>query len=276
MYIYADILIITNIYIDYLLIYAVKALTHTPMKSIRGIAAACIGSLFSLMIFLPSLPDGMLTLSKLFSAALIILIAFGYGNIHSYIKRYFIFCLVSFIFSGLATAAAYMSGGKTITGHNGVIYADFSATALVLTSIAAYATIAVYRRIATGGDSAASYTVIISDKGKTIGFHALADSGNILHDSFTGRSVIICPAEYVSELYGNIPDEKAFIDGNAAAGWRMIPFSTISSNGMIAIIRPKELCIKNNDTGKVFRADVYIAAAPSETQAAVFNPKILI
>lgn len=280
MYIYVDILIITNIYMDFLLIQAAKAITHSPMKTVRGLAAAGIGSLFSLVIFFPRLNAAALFFIKLISSALIVWTAFGFDNIRAYIKRLFVFYLSAFIFGGLGTCLSAAAGGKLIASRNGVIYADFSLPALVVTSISAYACIAVYKHFADCSEEGAVYTVIVSDKDKTVSFRAMADTGNILKDSFTGKPVIVCPRRFLEELYGSVPDEGSFVlrkGGTAVfSRWRLIPYTTVSSSGLTAIICPREICIKNEYTGRIFRADAYLAAAGEDTELAVFHPKILL
>ena len=75
-----------------------------------------------------------------------------------------------------------------------------------------------------------------------------------------------------------MPDCESAVSGKSSLGrrWRLIPYSTVSSSGMIAVICPKEVCIKNDETGQISRADVYLGAAAGDCTAAVFNPKILI
>ena len=186
MFIYADVLIIVNIYVDFLLIQSAKTITHSPMKTSRGIIAAMLGSLFSLVIFLPRLPVWLMMLTKLISSAVIVFTAFGYENRRIYLKRLFIFYLTAFIYGGLGTGLAYISGGKLLVSRNGILYADFSLPALVITSIAAYACIAVYKHFADTSEEGAVYTVIVSDCYKTVSFKAISDTGNLLKDSFTG------------------------------------------------------------------------------------------
>ncbi|MCM1523013.1 MAG: sigma-E processing peptidase SpoIIGA [Ruminococcus sp.] len=280
MYIYVDILIITNIYMDFLLIQAARVITHSPMKTVRGLTAAGIGSLFSLTIFLPRLGFAALSLIKLLSSALIVWTAFGFDNMRAYIKRLFVFFLSAFIFGGVGTFVSCCMGGKTIISRNGVIYADFSLPALVVTSISAYVCIAVYKHFADCAEEGTVYTVIVSDKGRTVSFKAMADTGNILKDGFTGKPVIMCPKAFLEELYGSVPDETGIISrkgGTATlARWRLIPYSTVSSSGLTAIIRPEEICIKNEATGRLYRADAYLAAAGKDADFAVFHPKILL
>lgn len=277
MYIYADILIITNIYADFLLIKSAQAITHSPMKTWRGVAAAAAGSLFSLVIFLPRLSPAALILIKLLSAAVIVYAAFGYGSRGAYIKRLFVFWLAAFVYGGAGTAVSLLFGGKVIISRNGVIYADFSMLSLIITTIAAYLCIAIYKRMADCSEEGALYTVIVSDRGRTVSFKALADTGNVLKDSFTGKPVIVCGRDVLASLYGEVPDEDSIMSGSSEwRGWRLIPYSTVSGSGVIPIIRPREICVKNDETGELFRCDAYLGAAENVNSSAVFHPKILV
>ena len=274
MYIYADILIITNIYVDFLLIKSAALLSHSPLRTGRGIFAAFIGSIFSLAIFLPKAFSYILIPLKLISSALIVLTAFGFESGGRFFRRFAVFYLCAFIYGGLGTGLAFIFGGRFITARNGVIYADFSMPALVITSIAAYACIAVYRRF-TDTDGSGEYTVIISDCGKTESFKAVADTGNVLKDSFTGKYVIVCPRDILVSIYGSIPEFDSS-EPAVTKRWRFIPYSTVSSSGLMAVICPADVCVKNDETGELFKADVYLGAAENKTDISVFNPKILI
>lgn len=279
MYIYADVLIITNIYVDFLLIKSTQAITHSPMKTSRCIIASMLGSLFSMVIFLPGLSALSLFIIKFVSAVIIVYASFGYESKRSYIKRLFIFFLASFIYAGIGTAISYASGGRLLLSRNGVIYADFSIITLVITTIAAYICISLYKRLADYSEEGADYTVIVSDNGKTISFKALSDTGNLLKDSFSGKSVIVCDRETLARLYENIPGEDELLNNNPTAamtGWRLIPYSTASGSGLILIICPKDIYIKNDENGDIFHCDAYLGAAGQHMETAVFHPKILL
>ena len=53
--VYADVLIILNIYVNFFLLRTTARVTHSPLRTFRCIAASVYGSLFSLTILLPSL-----------------------------------------------------------------------------------------------------------------------------------------------------------------------------------------------------------------------------
>ncbi|MCC8043190.1 MAG: sigma-E processing peptidase SpoIIGA [Oscillospiraceae bacterium] len=276
MYIYIDVLIITNIYVDFLLLKATAVLTHSPLRVSRGIAAAFLGGISSLIILLPRLNPFILVTVKLITAAVIVLTAFGFPAKRGYLLKLFLFFLISFIFSGIGTAASYLLGGKFIRAANGVIYADFSMYSLVISTVAAYICVCVYRMLSDGRELDDEYTLVIGEKGRHISIPAALDTGNVLRDSFTGKPIIVCPCERLGEIYEHIPTDISASDTSQGMhGWRFIPYSTALGEGLMPIISPKEMWVKNRRTGEISRPNAYIGAASGQMVTAVFNPKIL-
>lgn len=317
MYVYVDILIITNIYVDFLLIKSTSIITHSRLKTFRGIAAAVLGSLFSLVIFLPKIPSLGLAAVKLFSAAPVVLAAFGYESGSAYFKRLFVFFMTSFIFAGLGSAASSLLGGRVMISRNGVIYGNFSMPVLIASTVGAYAVIQLYKRAADVSEKGGVYTITARLGSKTVSFRALADTGNSLRDIITGKPVIIVNRSILSEIFGHIPDESELWDTPEASSpdgfpentpsvpesrqhkqqslqlkqrpnwqcqmqhqirrqmWRIIPCKTVSGTALIPICRPDEVAVKNEETGQIRKADVYLGASLVDCEFAVFNPKIL-
>lgn len=283
MYVYVDILIITNIYADFLLIKSTAAMTRSPLKLSRGIAAAVLGSLFSLTIFLPRLPPIALVIIKLFSAAPVVYAAFGFGSPAEYVKRLFIFFLMAFVYAGLGTTASGLFGGRLIVSRNGVVYGNLSLPVLIAASIAAYAAISIYRRAADITAEGTVYTVTVREGEKLVRFRAMADTGNVLRDMITGKPVILCSREDLKQLYGSVPAEEDFGEYGSSvalktvptAKWRLIPCTTVTGTALVPIRRPEEVCLKNEETGVIRTADVYLGASPCKSELAVFNPCIL-
>lgn len=257
-------------------------MTHSPLRTGKACLGAVFGGLSALTIFIPKMSAAAMIAVKTLTAAAVIYLAFGYESRRLYFKRLFIFWLMSFIFAGVGTAASGMFGGKMFMSRNGVIYADFSAAALVITSIAAYACIAVYKSLSDCSEEGAAYTVTVSDNGKVVSFRAIADTGNTLKDGFTGKPVIVCGRAVMSELYGNIPDSGHFAADYSPTGktpaikWRLIPYHTASGSGLIPIVCPRDICIKNDETGEIFSADACLGAASFENDPALLHPKILL
>ncbi|MGN0666372.1 MAG: sigma-E processing peptidase SpoIIGA [Huintestinicola sp.] len=278
MYIYADILIITNMYVDYLLIRSTAAITHTRIKNSRGLAAAFTGGLLSLVILLPRLNFIIMLMIKVLSAGIISAIAFGIKCRRKFIVRSLILFLVSFIFSGACYFISSIFSSNFIITRNGTVYADFSLATLIFSTIFAFAAIKIYQ-IVTGVNSSShiKYTIILQNKNKTISLQAAADTGNVLRDSFTGKSVIIISRTDAEKIFDDIPpSDLCDTEIKYISGWRYIPYATIGGGGLIPIIRPDSVYVKNNENGDLYSVDVYIGVSDKLSDYAIFNPCVLI
>ncbi|MDE6764556.1 MAG: sigma-E processing peptidase SpoIIGA [Oscillospiraceae bacterium] len=274
MYIYVDILIITNIYANFFLLKTTARLIHTPLRNGKCILGAMVGSLFSLIILLPPINSVLLLMIRILSAAFMITVTFGEGkSSHELFRIGTVFFFVCFIFAGIEYGLAVLSAGKNMLWHNSTLYVNISLLTLVISTIVSYAAICFFRYYMDGRNSAdIVYDLIITKDGKTISVKAVEDTCNNLTDAFTGKPVIVCGRSSVSDII----DENIFNENLPnVKGWRLIPFSTINSEGMLPIFKPSGVIVKNTENGSVKSIDVYIGVVSKEMEHAVFNPKIL-
>ena len=279
MYIYVDILIITSIYANFFLLKTTARLVHSPLKNGKCVIAAMVGSLFSLVILLPQLNSLLLLLIRILSAALMIITAFSGKTAKELYRTGLIFFFVSFIFAGIEYGISILSGGQNMLWHNSVLYVNISLLTLIISTIVSYAAISFFRYYLDGKNSAdEKYTITITRDGKTASFTAVGDTCNNLTDIFTGKPVIVCGRNNLSELFERRELEEALMSENRTKhinGWRLIPFSTIASGGMLPVFQPAAVIIKNSESSVRKSADVYIGVVNRDMEYAVFNPKIL-
>ena len=105
---------------------------------------------------------------------------------------------------------------------------------------------------------------------------AIADSGNSLVDSFSGKPVIICRR---SDLYKIIDFSYDISFENAKEAYeknsvRFIPYSTIGNFGMIPVFTPDEILICDEETGRKRSVDAMVGINEKDVPA-IFNPKLL-
>lgn len=278
LYIYVDVLIITSIYANFFLLKTTARLTHTSLRNGKCIAAAMVGSVFSLVILLPQLGNLLLLLIRILSAALMIITAFGNKSIGEILRIGLIFFFVCFIFAGIEYGISVLSGGQNLLWHNSVLYVNISLLTLVISTIISYAAISIFRYYIDGKNSLdAKYAVTVTRDGKSVSFAAVGDTCNNLIDIFTGKPVIVCGRNNLSQLFGK-PELDEILSESASChidGWRLIPFSTISSGGMLPIFIPECVILKNEETGKRKTVSAYIGVVDRDMEHAVFNPKIL-
>ncbi len=283
MFIYIDILIITNIYANFFLLKATARLTHSPLTTVKGLISACIGSLFSLIILLPELNTAAILGLRILTAALMVIVAFSGKEQQELYKTGLVFFFICFLFAGTEYAFSLLDSGNNFLWHNSVLYVNISLLTLVISTITAYAALCIFRRFLDRSNNFdGDYTLIIINGGKQVSLKAAGDTCNNLTDSFSGRPVIVCGKDSIKSLF----EEKALAyamngacgnisDYSGIKGWRIIPFSTIDSGGLMPSFLPTGLYLKNNENGKIKYIEAYIGVVEREMEHAVFNPKIL-
>ena len=275
MKIYADILIITNIYMNFFMLKAVSLLTHTPFKNGRCILAAVFGGLTALNILIPKMNFVCMTLIKLLGAAAIIALAFGIADRRLFLRLAAVFWLVSMIFSGTAYLFTEVFRPKYAFICNGVVYLDMSVLTLVTATIVAYMLISLFRFFM---DKRACepkhFHVVICGNGNTAEIEGLCDTGNYLTDAFTGKPVIVCGKKSAERV---IPQAvRDYFSGSVehVKGVRLIPFQTVGASGLIPAFVPDAVYIKETDGGKIRAVEALIGVSETGVEAAVVNPDI--
>lgn len=278
MYIYVDVLIITSIYANFFLLKTTARLVHSPLGNGKCIAAAMAGSLFSLVILLPQLNAALLLIIRIFSAGLMIITAFSGRTARELLETSVIFFFVCFIFAGIEYGVSVLSGSGNMLWHNSVLYVNISLMTLVISTIISYAAISFFRYYLDGGNSMdVKYVITITKNGRAVSLNAVCDTCNNLTDVFTGKPVIVCGKKELSGLFEQSELDTVFSEGDIChtVGWRLIPFSTIDSGGMLHCFLPESVILKNTENGSRRYADVYIGVVERNMEYAVFNPKIV-
>jgi len=263
--IYADVLLIVNFFLTLLqLALTAKLIKHT-LRTWRLVLASAAGALYALIIFADTLPEAVLALTRVLSAAVIVLLAFRFYRVRSFLAAWGIFVGTGFVFLGAAVGAVLLFHPDGIILHNSAVYFDISARALLGCALAAYllscGAVRLYNRHVAKNEI---YTLTAYKGGESVTFLAFADTGNRLREPFSGAPVIVCGSEAVREF---------------AAGFekRLIPASTVSGTAMLEAFKPDLLVIRTA-AGEEKLDNVYIACTDemeNERYGAVFNPEIL-
>lgn len=225
--IYADILVVINIIVNYLLLRACAAFTGFGFKAWRFLAASAAGGFFSLIIFVENISVWLNILLKTFFCIIMILIAFNIKSVKAFFKCTAAFLAVNFAFGGIMLAVCTALLPNSAAYHNGVVYFDIDIVTLTVAATACYCILSLISRFTKSRVPQQSiYSIKITYEGKVVEGKALFDSGNSLCDCFSGRPVIICEKSFVSPLLSGAQLTEA-------KNFRLIPFSTISSSGAL-------------------------------------------
>ncbi len=284
MYIYLDILIITAVYTNYFLIKATAKITHTALKNSKCILSSVIGSLFSLIILLPELNNIILLLIRIVSAAIIIIIAFSGRSKREIYRISLIYFFISFIFAGVEYGLSVLFSSSATVWNNSVLYINISLKTLVISTVISYIAISVFRRfLDSKNEYDGDYVITIINREKTAHIKAVCDTCNNLTDSFSGKPIIVCSKESIKTILNEDELDAVMsltlnndITVTHYKGWRLIPYSTINSSGLLPSFLPSYIYIKNNETKKIKYTAAYIGIIEKDMDYAIFNPKILL
>lgn len=265
--IYIDVLIAVNLFINYFLIISTAKFLHLKPTKLRMIFGEILGGIYSLYILLPPTNFFISLIVKFLMAASIIFAAFKFSGIKIFFKALICFYLINFAFSGIMLALWCTLRPSGMAINNGVVYFSISPVILVVSTVITYLILKVINRI-IGKRSFGKSTCevkIIGENSEDL-LTALIDTGNSLVEPFSGLPVVvvkkesiknICPEEILSAEKISRIDGTAYLNSKL----RMIPFKTISGEGLLPSFKPKSVIINGG--------------APREAYVAVCSGNIL-
>ena len=247
--IYLDVLFCVNFIIDYIILVSVKKFLMLNIRRIRLLCGAAVGGLSSFCVLLPSMPAWLSMLFQGTSAVLLTAAAFLPTKRVIWFKASAAFFFISFCFCGLMTAILILFSPQNVVVRNNTVYIGISPVMLVAMTLICYMIMRIIFRI-TGRSMPQQMKcrVKVSYKGKTVETDGTIDTGNTLHEPFSGECVIVSKAE----LFRQILDAEYFMklskEGSIPEGVRLVPFSSVGGCGVIPAFKPSSVKIINNST----------------------------
>ena len=206
MTIYIDVVLIENLIMNYIILYATAIILKRKIKNTRLILASLLGAIYSIISYISNIEIYSTMLLKIILSIIIIYIAFNAQNIKQLGKDLLIFYLASFVFGGAAFALIYIVKPQDILMKNGLFLGTYPLKTIILGAIIAFIIIIMAFKIVkskiTKKDMFCDIEVEIS--GKIIKAKAMIDTGNLLKEPITNTPVVIF--EHVL-LYDYIPKE---------------------------------------------------------------------
>lgn len=287
--IYVDVLVAVNLFVNYFLLLGTAKFFSLSVKRYRLILAAALGAVYSLYILLPALHIIFNLIIKLLMSLTIILAAFGFRSLRTFLKITACFYAMNFAFAGIMAALWYFAAPKGLVLNNGIVYFNISPLLLVIATLICYFIVRIIHRL-TGQKAPKEllYEVVVHLGERAVSFQAKVDTGNSLVEPFSHVPALV--AEYQS-IQAVLPNEAKplFIPNLVAAGdvpttpgpWqakcRMVPFQAVSGEGILPAFRPDYIEIKGRKGQQ--RKDAYIAVCDNgmfhNEYSALINPQLI-
>ena len=232
---YADSLFALSLLTDYLLCLSAGRVCGLTLRRGRYLAAAALGAVYAVAVFLPGLGWLALPVMQLVAAGLMGLVAFG-GE-ERLLRCLAVLLALSATFGGMVWAVFLRSpGGPRLSLLLGVFAACYGALTLLSRT---------RRRRADARLTGAVLTLA----GKTVSFPVLLDTGNCLTDPVTGARVLVAAPEALAPLLPERAELFALSDPVELAARlgalpetrgraRLLACATVGGPGLLAALRP--------------------------------------
>lgn len=258
--IYADILFIINLALDYLLLFGTARLAGAQFRRISGLFGALIGAIYSFSIFF-DFSIIFFAATKLTASLLMIITVFGKRKIKEIIRLTVIFYICGFLFSGFMMLMNSVVHADSFFIKGGVIYFEFTAVETVISGVAAFLVTEILRRLFHHGEAKENSMVRIFYKGKSTVLKGFLDTGNMLEEPFRGTPVAVAEKK---SLYKILPQNLIYDMENAKLSTenkiKLIPCKTVSGTVLIPAIKPDRIVIKN-ENGEFEAEDLLVASS---------------
>ena len=263
MTIYIDVVLIENLLMNYIILYATGIVMKIKMKVVRLLLASLIGALYSIMAYISTFVNYSNIILKFILSIIIIYVAYNPQTAKKMWKELMVFYLVSFVFGGAAFALIYIVKPQEILMKNGLFLGTYPLKTVLLGAVLAFVLIIVVFAIAKNKISKKDMFCDIKFKlnGKEIKTKAMIDTGNLLKEPITNTPVVVVehtllydcmPKEILNHLedilggdFEKVPEE---IRINYISKLKLIPYSSLGKqNGMLLGIKPDFLVIQEEE-----------------------------
>ncbi len=277
MVIYADILFITNLYIDFFLLVCVKNFLHLRVSVWRLLAGGLAGAGSSMTALLPDgMPTGLSVFLGIVAAFLVTAAAFAPVKGMMYLKIAVCYWFASFLFAGFFLLLYHLFSPRNLAVVSGIVYLHISPVMLFGLTVIAYIVLTLLQKILGPKESDLRFCRIHieNENNETIIF-AKADTGNALCEPFSGLPVIIAEKKALGKTIP--PAVSAFLAGDLPDSMiRLIPFESMGGSGVLPAFQAKKIFFEHEQTNPLHcYIAVYTGNLSSGQFQALFNPDLL-
>lgn len=274
--VYADILIILNLIVDYFLLSVCAAVLRVKLPVLRQLGGAAAGAVSSLYIFAPNFGIFIDVLFRVAVCAVMVLCAFGFRSTKRFLRAVGVLFLVTCGFGGVMTAVWSLFKPDGMTVVNSVVYFNISPAVLIGVSVITYLLFMLLYAIFSGTSELAERCEITVTAGEnSINMEGIVDTGNSVKDYLSGSEVIIADSEFVKDLLGSDSPES---DIRLKSRYRILPLSTVSGGGTLDGFRCDSAVISDGEhTVKLEKPILAVSKTPlRDDYQAIVNPEIFI
>ena len=257
MTIYVDIIIVENLIMNYIILYATGLISKNKIYYIRIFIARLIGAIYSIIEYISKLNIYSNGIIKILLSIIIVFIAFNPQNVKKMCKQIVLFYLTTFTFGGVATYLIYVLKPQYIIIKNGMYVGTYVLKVIfigaILGTVILFVAFKLSKNKITKKDMTCKVKIKLNGKEKII--NTMVDTGNLLKEPITGNPVIVVektvlydlmPKEILNNtetiLGGDFEKIPEKIKNEYIPKLKIIPFASLGKqNGMLVGIKPESL-----------------------------------
>ena len=264
MTIYIDIIVVENLIMNYIILYATGLISKSKISHLRIFLASAIGAIYAIMGYISKLSIYSNMLVKIILSIIIVFVAFYPQNIKKLCKQLVLFYLTTFTFGGVATYLIYVLKPQNIVIKNGMYVGTYVLKVIFIGAIVGTIILIIAFKFAKNKITKKDMIckVKIKMNGKEVELDTMVDTGNMLKEPLTGNPVVVVEK---TSLYDLIPKEilnntESILGGDFEkipedikneyiSRLKIIPFSSLGKqNGMLIGIKPEKLEVINEQS----------------------------
>lgn len=264
MTVYIDIVLIENLLMDYLILYATGKINRCKISNIKLILSSIIGSTYAVVLFISNLEIYANIMLKILLSVSMVYVAFTPQNTKSMVKQILVFYLTSFAIGGCAYALMYFLRPQNIFMQNGFMVGYYPLKIVFLAAVTGFILVtATFKTIKEKFSKNNMFCDIeVTYNENAVSVRAMIDTGNMLKDPITKTSVIIMESktlEKILPIYITDNVEK-IINGELESlcksqkldeyrtRLRVIPFTSLGKeNGILLAFKPDNIMVEWED-----------------------------
>lgn len=267
--VYGDLYILINGCMDFLCLYLTASLLHLRLRRMRAVLAAAFGGGYALTALLLGAQGIVGLLLDLAAAMLMCLMAFSSRTLRlirllrNTAVCYFVSLLLGGCMTALYTALNRLSLPFELLEGEGASVWLFALVTVLSTMVAALG-----GRWWSVSKSVKSVTLHVRLYGKETVLHAMVDTGNLLREPVSGKSVILAEAACILPLLppslakamqqGSV---DAIEDYESAKHIRLIPGRSATGTALLPSLVPERVLVEEGK--RLYEGDYLLAPVPT-------------
>lgn len=266
MVVYGDLLFLINFSMDLLSFYIACLLLHMRLPLWRAVLSSAIGGAYSVASLFLRVGGAAALAIDLGVLFIMCLITFSYKGIavRQRVLSLVVYLLVSVLLGGMMTAMFSLFNRLELVAADMGIGEGIDAWIFILLAGVASALTVRGGRFVRSSSSARQVTLRISTELGSVSLRALADSGDLVREPISGRSVAFVPIELCGsvlspELYTALSSgaDLSEMPLSASAAIRLIPSRGVGGGALLPAIRFGNVTAIYE--GRAKRLDIYVA-----------------